>query len=219
VKRHIYFDVGCHKFSEGCCQFINGNNFEAYLFEPIPNLYEDIKKVVKGHPYIHPIEKAVSLCDGSAKFNVANFQSCSSLLDFTDEVNETWVRDGHPIKNFEMVETIDVQTIRLDSFMEQNFISHIDYLHIDAQGLDLDVVKSLGKRLRDVYAIQIEICVQPEMLYKRQFTPEEAYSFFDHNNFSFYFKNKQSLDREENVIFVNNDWLNPIPLQPFIKRL
>jgi len=41
-------------------------------------------------------------------------------------------------------------TIRLDTFLELYDINHIDYLWIDAQGSDFNVLQSLGNKIRIV---------------------------------------------------------------------
>jgi hypothetical protein len=52
----------------------------------------------------------------------------------------------------------DVETTRLDTFIEEYNLQNtiIDYIHIDAQGVDLDCLKSLGKYIKNVVAGVVE---------------------------------------------------------------
>jgi hypothetical protein len=52
----------------------------------------------------------------------------------------------------------NVETTRLDTFIEEYELQDriIDFIHIDAQGVDLDCLKSLGKYITNVLAGVVE---------------------------------------------------------------
>jgi hypothetical protein len=100
-----------------------------------------------------------------------------------------------------MVDELDVDIVRLDTFMEQQGISTIDILEIDAQGEDLRVVESLGSRIVDVKKVQIEVNISGVPLYRNSFTMDEAVGFFARHGFEKHVSWKQCLNREENVVF------------------
>lgn len=86
----------------------------------------------------------------------------------------------------------------------------IDYVKIDTQGTDLNVVKSLGTSISNVKKISVE--VQLEELYKGSPTKEEVNSYMSKNNFTCIEEetHRQRLDepmREQDLVFINNKFL------------
>lgn len=173
----------------------------VYAFEPTPKLISDIREWL--HPSIFPnyqlIEKAVSLENGKTTFNIAGQGDwgCSSLLEFSDNLEKTW--EGRT--DLKCTEKIEVDTIRLDSFIEENGnIPYISYLHIDTQGHDLAAFKSLGKYIPIVQAGCVEVPVSDAVkLYKDQHSKEEMMSFLAENGFSI--KRIEHQMNEDNLYF------------------
>jgi FkbM family methyltransferase len=174
-----------------------------YMFEPNPKRAAELERKTAGAPTIRVIAKAVSNRNGSATFHIACYDDCSSLQSFDAAANTAWVHQWHPYKHLEMVDDIEVEVIRLDSFFEQNGIAQVDRLEIDAQGEDLRVVESLGARIADVKKIQIEVNIHASPLYSDSFTKEQAVAFFTSQGFERHISWKQSMNREENIVFRN----------------
>jgi FkbM family methyltransferase len=119
---------------------------------------------------------------GEQTLFVTNEPMCSSLY----QPNESFISrfDGLP----EMAGldfTIEIETTTLDQFCESESIPEIDFLQIDVQGADLDVLKGANQILSSVLAIQIE--VEFAELYKGQplfadvdiFLRNQDFSLFD----------------------------------------
>ena len=121
------------------------------------------------------IKKAVSNYEGKATFNVAGQcdWGCSSLLEFSDRSKVDW--PGRT--DFVVTQKIEVEVIRLDKFVKENSITKIDYLHIDTQGSDLNVLKGLGEQLSIVQEGAMEAASKPDILYFGQNTQEECVDF------------------------------------------
>jgi FkbM family methyltransferase len=179
------------------------NGDRLYMFEPNPKRVAELEAKCAGAPNIHVIAKAVSNRNGTATFHIAGYDDCSSLLNFDASANTAWVHPWHPYKRFEMVDSFEVEVIRLDTFFEQNGIGKVERMEIDAQGEDLRVVESLGERIADVKQIQIEVNIHASPLYSDSFTKEQAVEFFSAHGFARYISWKQSINREENIIFRN----------------
>jgi FkbM family methyltransferase len=80
---------------------------------------------------------------------------------------------------------LEVEIITLDHFYDAEAISNINFLQIDVQGADLDVLKGATHLLsRSVLAIQIE--VEFSELYKGQALFSDIDSFLRGQNFSFF---------------------------------
>ena len=177
----VIFDVGANDgrtFVEearaGC---------SVYLFEPTPFLISQIKGWMGEFPSMTLVEAAVSENDGETTFNIAGQHDwgCSSLLDFSEGLENTW--PGRT--DFKVTERVGVKTIRLDTFLNMHpEITSIDYLHIDTQGSDLSVLRSLGSKLSIVKEGVVEVPQSEDvMLYKGQHTKEEMLEFLHAGGF------------------------------------
>jgi FkbM family methyltransferase len=126
----IIFDVGAND-GRSCCHFANDNNNKVYAFEPTPQLVEaHLKKYAKDNYVI--IQKAVTNYNGTAKFNIAGQADwgCSSLYEFNDNLDKTWPGRWDFVKTA----VIDVECITMKSFIEENNIPVVDFLHCDNTG-------------------------------------------------------------------------------------
>jgi FkbM family methyltransferase len=174
-----------------------------YMFEPNPKRVAELEHKCAGAPTVHVVAKAVSNYNGTATFHIAGYDDCSSLQNFDAAANTAWVHPYHPYKHFEMVDQLTVEVIRLDTFFEQEDIHEVERIEIDAQGEDLRVVESLGSHIADVRKIQIEVNIHASPLYADSFTKEQAVAFFAEHGFERHISWKQSINREENIIFRN----------------
>jgi len=144
MKRFL-FDVGANNGSQWFNELSNDQeNTYVYMFEPTPYLCNIIKQKYSNLRNWTLIEKAVSNYIGISTFNIAGQADwgCSSLMEFREERKKTWPVDRHDL-NF--TDSIKTEVITLETFLKSNpDITHIDYLHVDAQGSDLNILKGLG---------------------------------------------------------------------------
>ena len=157
-------------------------NAQFYAFEPTPELAQKIRHQFRNAAHYHLTQKAVGETPGTATFNIADKGDggCSSLLEFSTELEKTWKNRD----DLMVTRQIEVEVIRLDAFIIENNIEKIDFLHVDAQGTDLAVLRSLGDEIKRVKAGVIEVPETKEvMLYKNQHTYEEAVDFLTSKGF------------------------------------
>lgn len=177
----VIFDVGAN-FGQTFIDHAR-HGYHVYAFEPTPYLISEIKKWSCDIPTYHLIEYAVSETEGIMKFNIAGQSDwgCSSLLEFSDGLDKTWPGRS----DLKVTDTINVNTIRLDTFLKDHpEIEKIDYLHIDTQGSDLSVLRSLGDKIQIVEEGIVEVPQSVEVvLYKKQHTKEEMIAFLYSNGF------------------------------------
>jgi FkbM family methyltransferase len=202
-RPRTFVQVGAYTGDEELIAACRRGNHHLYMFEPNPGRAAELERKCAGAPTLHVIARAVSNHGGLAPFHIASHDDCSSLQTFDATANTAWVHQWHPYRRFEMVNDIEVEVIRLDAFLDQNGIRRVDRLEIDAQGEDLRVVESLGARIVDVKKIQIEVNIHASPLYSDSFTREEAIEFFTAQGFDRHISWKQSMNREENIVFRN----------------
>jgi FkbM family methyltransferase len=149
-------EVGAYDGSDSLKYHNNG--YIVYTFEPKKDLFNNLMNKTKHLTNYTIIPKAVSLINGTTKLNICKAGGASSILSFRPdhELVETWSNNRTDIQYSGI--SYDVETIRLDTFIEEYGLQDtiIDFIHIDAQGVDLDCLKSLGKYITNVLAGVIE---------------------------------------------------------------
>lgn len=178
---YIFFDVGANNGYHSVPVAESKPDAIVYGFEPTPQMVEIIKGRIQNLPNYILTQTAVSDYTGTATFNVAGNADwgCSSLLPLSEKAKTEW----YGRTDMFVTEQIEVNVIRLDLFIEQNNISHINYLHIDTQGSDLNVLKGMGKCVNIVEEGVMEAAAKKDILYINQNTKEESIQFLEENGF------------------------------------
>lgn len=152
-------EVGAFDGSDSLAYHANGYN--VYTFEPKTDLFENLVNRTRHLNNYTVINKAVSTIDGKVQFNICKEGGASSILPFrTDqELIETWSASRTDIQYSGI--SYEVETTRLDTFIEQNNLQDtiIDMIHIDAQGVDLDCLRSLGQYINNVQSGVVETVI------------------------------------------------------------
>lgn len=141
---------------------------------------------------------AVAERDGSAELQLNAYEQSSSLLPPDPEGVKRWITDQH----FEVVGTVTVPTMRLDTFMNAAGLTSIDYLKVDAQGLDLEVVRSAGERLADIAKIQLEASTASYRQYEGAPEKSVIVDHMESKGFRLTHEEIQSDGQEANLTFV-----------------
>jgi FkbM family methyltransferase len=203
----IVFDVGTNTGNELYATITSGYDADFYAFEPVPEIYNNLLERFKEHDNIKFFQLAVSNYNGQASFNVSVGQSqgeVSSLLEMVDNVKDNW---GHVAHCFEYSHKIDVDVITLESFIEEHNIPYITYLHVDAQGSDLNVLKGLGSKLHLVQEGAVEAAIKYNVIYKNQCMIDEVVNFLEQNNFEIVrIDPNDQWNNEANIRFKNKNF-------------
>ena len=136
-------EVGANRGTD-TINFLSTSNSRVFAFEPTLELMLFMKNYLKHYPNYFPMPMAVDIENGWKWFNIAGNEDwgCSSLHNFNPEIKEKWDRP-----DFKFTDRYRVPTIRLDTFMETYGVTEIDYLWIDTQGNDFNVLQSLGDKI------------------------------------------------------------------------
>ncbi len=192
----VWLDVGAYK-GEHCYEFALLNpSLRVFLFEP--NL-QQATKLFGMLPNFFVVPLAVSERNGSSELNINSSAAASSLLPLDDQGVSKWVGAS----DLRTVEKVTVGTIRLDTFLDLAGIPSVDYLKVDAQGMDLDVVRSAELRLKDIHRICVECDITSNPLYRGASTKTETVEFLESHGFGLIDVLPQSEGQEENLTFEN----------------
>jgi FkbM family methyltransferase len=190
-----WLDVGAHHGEITLPQARGNPNLLVYAFEP--NLRAAAKMIGRASNFV-VIPMAVAETDGCANFHINQSDFSSSLLPINEEGSRSWVG----VEHVKVEAVVSVPTIRLDTFMNSLDIKTVDFLKIDAQGMDLKVLRSAGARLRDIEKIVLEVEVAPNHFYTGAPSKDEVLKFLGESGFSLVGVEKQTHDQEENLTFV-----------------
>lgn len=119
---------------------------DVYIFEPHPQIIAEVKKMYK----FNAIDLAVSNVNGKTVFHAIDVKG--------NEYQNSGIsslRDGLTTNKSNFID-VDVELIRMDNFMSINKIRSIDFLKLDVEGMNYEVLEGFGERLSDVKIIQTE---------------------------------------------------------------
>ena len=151
-KKNIIFDVGANEGSDGLSLALLFKNCQVFAFEP--NKY--YIKVIEFHKKkieniigkkinnYKVFNKAVSTKDKVLNFNISKNVGSHSLYEF----NRNLYQFKRHAKGYETTQKTKVRVIKLSSFLKNIKFKRIKYLHCDAQGSDINVLKSLGNYIK-----------------------------------------------------------------------
>jgi FkbM family methyltransferase len=208
LYERVFFDVGSNDGSTSVSIAQNDVNTVVFAFEPTPRLVNEVTAKTSHLRNYILIDKAVSDFNGKAKFNIAGNADwgCSSLLEFSDKSQTEWI--GRT--DFKVTEEVEVDVITLKDFIIENNIEKIDWIHIDTQGSDLNVLKGLGDKIDIVMGGVMEAANKEDILYYGQNTKDECISFLNDNGFVITeVSSNDRFDNEINICFardVNYRW-------------
>lgn len=123
---------------------------KIYAFEPVPELFAKLKENTKEYSNIFCFQLALSNKVGQAVLHVSSgaTTAASSLLQPKEYLT------NRPNVNFR---DITVHTITLGAWAEENKVNHIDFMWLDMQGHELEVLRASKNYLPNVSAILIEV--------------------------------------------------------------
>jgi len=123
---------------------------QIYAFEPVPKLFAQLTINTKKYKNIIVFPKALGIKNGFAKMHISSGSSdaSSSLLKPKEHLSI------HPTVYFD--ETVLVPTITLDTWSAEKGLK-VDFLWLDLQGMELEILKRGEKMLNSVRAIYTEV--------------------------------------------------------------
>jgi FkbM family methyltransferase len=164
-----YMDIGAsYGLPAKWEQFVGNNSFELIMVEP--DLFQ-ANEIRMQYPKAYIIPYALGNKKEKIILNITFSQSCSSVLepDFA-------VMRHFPLKrSFKVVDRVEVDMYRFDDLVEKERLNKPNFVKIDVQGFEYEVLEGFGEVLNEVLCIELECHLMP--IYKNQKT------LFDINNY------------------------------------
>lgn len=143
-KNGIFVDVGAHdgKTYNNTLFFEETYNWTGINIEPLPHIFKELEVV---RPGCINLNVAIDEFEGEAEFcsNIGSAEMLSGLKKYydprhIDRINtENQVSEGNS-------SIITVKTERLDTILKKHNIKRINYLSIDVEGAEMNVIKSIN---------------------------------------------------------------------------
>ena len=146
------------------------------------------------------LEKISFSAPSISNFNISIDGASSSLYELSE-----YALHNTKIK---YVNKIMVDVIRMDTFLNNNDIEVVDYLHCDAQGNDLTILKSFGNRLNNIRYGKIEVSLKTELYKNTCNMIDDTVKFLDDNGFKII--NLDNIYKISNRHDVNLEFYNKI---------
>lgn len=150
-KNPVIVDAGAHNGSDSIemCRLFGGASI--YSFEPVPEIFEALKLNVARHPRILVYNLALSSKTGKQRLYISSGTSdgSSSFLKPKDHLKD------HPDVLFDS--ELQVQAISLDDWAAQENVKNVDFMWLDMQGYELEVLKASKVILPTVKVIHMEV--------------------------------------------------------------
>jgi FkbM family methyltransferase len=138
-------------------EVVDNGQVRCYLIEPDP---EECQRLERKHPLALVRQVALGSTAGTLPFYVTRHPACASLRKPNWELLERY-----EIKSwFEIEREYDVYVQRTDELIQQGVLEQPDYVHVDVQGFELEVLKGVGEFLRNVTGLKLEL--HPVPLYQ-----------------------------------------------------
>jgi FkbM family methyltransferase len=142
-KNGFYVDIGAHDglTINNTIYFSKYNNWKGINVEAIKEVYD---KLVENRPTDININCAICNKDGEAEF-ITNKGYTEMISGLKDNYDPRHVRrlDNELRTNGGTSETIIVQTKKLQTIFNEHNVTHVNYLSIDVEGAEFDVIKSI----------------------------------------------------------------------------
>ena len=143
-KNGFYVDVGAHDgiSINNTLYFEKNNNWCGINVEPIKKVFD---KLVINRPNNINLNCAVCNNDGETDFfcNTGYTEMISGIKDNFD-IRHLQRLQRENTQHGSTTEIIKVNTKKLETILDENDISHINYLSIDVEGAEFEVIKSIN---------------------------------------------------------------------------
>ena len=206
------FDVGAHK-GESINLFLSNFKVDKIIsFEASPVNFFLLKKKEKLLKKKFNKSKILleNIAIGSVKKNVIlnQFKESSSTTISEINKNSSYFKKKFKFLNFfknnEIFYPIEIETENLDTYMENNNINFIDFLKIDTEGYENEILLGLKQKLSKVKLVMFEH--HYDNMIKKNYTFRDINEILIKNNFKMIFKAKMPFRKTFEYIYINRSF-------------
>ena len=151
----VIIDVGCRwGFAERFSSM--PGQFQIFGFDPDAEECQRLETLY-ATPWVTLVPQALSGVSGPRKLHVTQEPACSSLLKPRAEL----ASDYPALSCIRTEKIVEVHTTTLDEWALDAGLEHADWIKVDTQGTELEILKGGINLLRTVRAIEVEVEFNP----------------------------------------------------------
>ena len=200
-----FIDVGAYKGTYTDLILNNYKPKKILMFEPQEEIFSYLKKKYNVNKSIILFNKALSNENKSAKFNFNKHNLTSSLSSL--DPNNSYLKlkaklFGTTSKGM-IIDIKTIQTTTLFSILEKENIEDIDFLKIDTEGHELEVLQGMKEKINRVKHMLVEFHIDEIYI---SYNPEFLHQFLISNNFELIKKFKFPFTTWEDRLYVNKSF-------------
>ena len=186
------FDIGSMNAFDADVLYHLCNVRDVHIFEAVPNYCKNIEKQ---YPSFKVNSCAINNYNGTVKFNIIkgnNNYGISSLRNRNKDV----------VKDEEEYNSIIINSLRMDKYIEDNNIESIDICKIDVEGCSYEILEGFGKYLNYIKFLHIES--ESIQYWENQKLTKDIFNLLQ-NNFIRLSNSYNSNEKQIDSIFVNKE--------------
>jgi len=174
---------------------------KSVLIEPNKKLHPAINQTLKNHDFTL-IDKCITNYNGFTEFFYSNFDSTSSIVKPNQDSKYYKIKKQILGRGYKIV-TLKKQCSTLDTIMDDLKISFIDYLKIDVEGAELNVLEGATSFIKQskIGIIQLEIHDND----MRISSSKEIVNFLQDNKYYLYKSVKHSFGNFSEQIYLSEN--------------
>ena len=208
---NIFFDIGAHEGESIEVFSKNLNIKKIYSFEPSPINFFKLKNKVnffsKKFKGLEIYLENVGVGEEEKKIYLKQLnESSSSTINQINKNSKYFKKKKFfltKLKAENFYKNIDIQIIRLDNYLNNKGIEYINFMKIDTEGYELNVLKGLGTKIRSVQYIMFEHHYDDMVIKKYKFS--DINELLVKNNFIKIFKAKMPFRKTFEYIYENRN--------------
>jgi FkbM family methyltransferase len=176
----VVIDIGAHiGLFSGITAKIIGSGGKIFAFEPTPNTMSVLQQTIRinnlGH-VVEPVMQAMGKETGNTTFFISDNEAdnSNSLVSYKADRN---------LKGLE----VEINTI--DNFVTKKKLSRVDFIKIDAEGAEYDVLLG-GAEVFRIYRPSFILAIHPEPIATKGDKMEDIYDLLVELNYKILFNNE-----------------------------
>ena len=208
-KFKLLIDIGAHK-GESIELFSKNFNIKKIIsFEASPITFKYLKKKIEkntqGYNNTEIVLENIALGaeDKIIEFKQFN-ESSSSTIKEVDEESKYYKRKFRLINflsNKKTYQKIEIKIYRLKEYIEKNNIEKIDFMKIDTEGYEFEILLGLENKIKLVDIIMFEH--HYDNMIKKNYTYNDIHELLIKNNFKKIYKSKMPFRKTLEYIYIN----------------
>jgi FkbM family methyltransferase len=198
-------DIGAHRGETINFLIKNFKYNKIYAFEPNSESYNVLKKEIRSfnkNKDIYLINKGVGI-KNEEKFLIESTDSTSATY-CNLKSNSKYFKKKKFFFEYKTLKKQKTNILTLEAFFKEKKLKNVNYLKIDTEGYELNVIKGLGKYIKKIRLIHFEH--HYDDMYIKNYTFQDIHIYLSKNNFRKIYKLKMFFRKTFEYVYENEKY-------------